>query len=106
MKKSCFFFIALVCQLVVRAQTTSEIKNLVFEGAGVRGIAYCGAIQEMETKNLMGNVEKLGGTSSGAIVAMMLSLGYTGKDIEAFISKIKFKKFNDGGFSFIGGITR
>jgi NTE family protein len=78
----------------------------VFEGAGIRGIAYCGAIQEMEAKNLMGNIEKVGGTSSGAIVAMMLSLGYTGKDIETLISKTKFKKLNDGGFFFIGGISR
>src|SRR5689334_5175133 len=104
MKNILSIFLLLVFQFA-NAQT-SVIKNLVFEGAGVRGIAYCGAIQEMEAKNLMGNVEKLGGTSSGAIVAMMLSLGYTGKDIEALISKIKFKKFNDGGFSFIGGITR
>lgn len=54
----------------------------------------------------MNNVEKVGGTSSGAIVAMMLSLGYTGKDIEGLISKTKFKRLNDGGFFFIGGLTR
>ena len=27
------------------------IKNLVFEGAGVRGIAYAGAIKTLENKN-------------------------------------------------------
>lgn len=106
MKKFLFFLISLVCQLIVEAQTKTDIKNLVFEGAGIRGIAYCGAIQEMEAKNLMNNIEKVGGTSSGAIVAMMLSLGYTGKDIEGFIEKTKFKKLNDGGFFFIGGINR
>ena len=104
MKNILSIFLLLVFQFA-NAQT-SAIKNLVFEGAGVRGIAYCGAIQEMEAKNLMGNVEKVGGTSSGAIVAMMLSLGYTGKDIEQIISKTKFRKLNDGGFFFIGGITR
>src|SRR5262245_48907174 len=88
---------------IVNAQTS--IKNLVFEGAGIRGIAYCGAIQEMEAKNLMSNIEKVGGTSSGAIVALTLSLGYTGKDIEHLISTTKFKKLNDGGFFFIGGIN-
>jgi NTE family protein len=78
----------------------------VFEGAGVRGIAYCGAIQEMEAKNMMGSIEKVGGTSSGAITAMAISLGYSGKEIENIISKTNFKKFNDGEFFFIGGINR
>jgi len=105
MKNILLIFLLLLFQ-VAKAQTQSTIKNLVFEGAGIRGIAYCGAVQEMEAKNLMGNVEKVGGTSSGAIVAMMISLGYTGKDIEQIIIKTKFRKLNDGGFFLIGGITR
>jgi NTE family protein len=104
--KNIFLFFFLSLFQFANAQTPVPIKNLVFEGAGVRGIAYCGAVQEMEAKNLMGNLEKVGGTSSGAIVAMMISLGYTGKDIEQLIVKTKFRKLNDGGFFFIGGITR
>ncbi|HET9746696.1 MAG TPA: patatin-like phospholipase family protein [Chitinophagaceae bacterium] len=106
MKKFLFIFIILLSTRIVEAQTRPEIKNLVFEGAGIRGIAYCGAIQELEAKNMMGNIEKVGGTSSGAVVAMMLSLGYSGRDIEGLITKTKFKKLNDGGFFFIGGINR
>lgn len=105
MKKTFLYFLVLTFHFTY-AQTSTGIKNLVFEGAGVRGIAYCGAIQEMEAKNLMNKIEKVGGTSSGAIVATMLSLGYTGKDIEQIVSKTKFRKLNDGGFFFIGGITR
>ena len=88
------------------AQSPAAVKNLVFEGAGVRGIAYCGAIQEMESKKLMDSIERVGGTSSGAIVALMISLGYSGKEIENIISNTNFKKFNDGSFFFIGGIHR
>jgi NTE family protein len=106
MKKLLFFLLFVVSGFMVGAQTRPEIRNLVFEGAGIRGIAYCGAIQELEAKNLMGNVKKVGGTSSGAVVAMMLSLGYTGRDIEGLITKTKFKKLNDGGFFFVGGINR
>jgi NTE family protein len=105
MKKTLLLF-PLLAFYFINGQTQTLVKNLVFEGAGIRGVAYCGAIQEMETKRMMVNIEKVGGTSSGAIVAMMLSLGYTGKDIEAIISKTNFKKFNDGGFFFIGGIKR
>lgn len=105
MKRILPLFLLLIIQYV-NGQTKTSIKNLIFEGAGIRGIAYCGAIQEMEAKNMIGNIEKVGGTSSGAIVALMLSLGYSGKDIESLISKTKFKKFNDGGFFFVGGINR
>ena len=39
------------------------IKNLVFEGAGVRGIAYVGALEVLEEMALLKKVEKVGGTS-------------------------------------------
>lgn len=103
MKRIVLFFLFSIFH-IVNAQT--NVRNLVFEGAGIRGIAYCGAIQEMEARDLMSNIEKVGGTSSGAIVALTLSLGYTGKEIEHLISTTKFKKLNDGGFFFIGGINR
>jgi len=105
MKKYLFLFPVLAFQFI-HAQSPVTVKNLVFEGAGVRGIAYCGAVQEMESKNMMDGIERVGGTSSGAIVALTISLGYSGKEIENIISKTNFKKFNDGGFFFIGGINR
>jgi len=105
MKKYLLLFSLLVFQFI-NGQPPAEIKNLVFEAAGIRGIAYCGAIQEMEAKNLMTRIEKVAGTSSGSITALAVSLGYTGKEIEHIISKTNFKKFNDGGFFFIGGISR
>lgn len=105
MKKSLLLFPVLAFQLM-HAQPLPSIKNLVFEGAGVRGIAYCGAVQEMESKKMMDSIERVGGTSSGAITALAISLGYSGKEIENIISKTNFKKFNDGGFFFIGGINR
>jgi len=105
MKKYLLFFSLLIFHFA-NAQPPATIKNLVFEAAGIRGIAYCGAIQEMESKNLMTNIERVAGTSSGSITALAVSLGYTGKEIEALISKTNFKKFNDGGFFFVGGFTR
>jgi NTE family protein len=93
-------------QMVLAAQTKMVIKNLAFEAAGIRGIAYCGAIQEMESRDLMKPVEKVAGTSSGAIVALLVSLGYSGSEIEKLIGETNFKKFNDGNFLFFGGVNR
>ena len=105
MKKSLLLFPVLAFHFI-HAQTPPIIKSLVFEGAGVRGIAYCGAVQEMESKKMMDSIKRVGGASSGAIIALTISLGYSGKEIENIISKTNFKKFNDGGFFFIGGINR
>lgn len=91
--------------LVVSAQPPI-IKNLVFEGAGIKGIAYCGVIKELENRKLIDSIENIGGTSSGAITAMMLSIGYNAYEIENLISQTKFQKFNDGSFFFIGGFHR
>jgi NTE family protein len=94
------------CTLLSFAQLKTAPKNLVFEGAGIRGIAYAGAISEMESKQLMTGIEKVGGTSAGAITALVVSLGYTGKEIESIVGSTNFKKFNDGSGMFVGGIHR
>jgi NTE family protein len=87
----------------LRAQ---EIKNIVFEGAGIRGVAFVGALQELHENGKLQNLEKIGGTSAGAIAALTLALGYTPAEIEKVIYETKLQKFNDGQFFFIGGITR
>ena len=81
-------------------------KNLVLEGAGIRGIAYVGAIKQLEEKDLLKEIEKVGGTSAGAIAALTVALGYTSKEIEDIIYNTKLQKFNDGRFIFFGGISR
>jgi NTE family protein len=88
------------------SQSPAVIKNLVFEGAGIRGIAYCGAISALEEKNLLNNIQRVGGTSAGAITALAISLGYNSDEIAGIISNTAFRKFNDGRFMFFGGINR
>ena len=82
------------------------IRNLVFEGAGIRGIAYAGVIDELEKHDKLQDIEKVGGTSAGAITALMVSLGYSSKEIGDIISSTRFNKFNDGRFMFVGGLAR
>lgn len=90
----------------VMAQQPAAIKNVVFEGAGIRGIAYCGAIQALEERNMIAGIEKVGGTSAGAITALCVSLGYSASEIRAILHETNFKQFNDGRFLFPGGINR
>lgn len=101
-----FLLIILILLTSLVYSQESEYRNLVFEGAGIRGIAYSGVLKELEENKLLADIEKVGGTSAGAITAMMVSLGYDSNDIFEIISKTKFKKFNDGEYIFIGGFSR
>ena len=92
--------------VTVCAQKPERITNLVFEGAGIRGIAYCGAISQMESAGTMKEVQRVGGTSAGAITALALAVGYTGRELETITASTNFKKFNDGRFAVAGGINR
>ena len=106
MKKLQLILAAICCCAVLNAQTKPAIKNLVFEGAGIRGIAYCGVISELETRNILPQIEKIAGTSAGAIVALTVSLGYSADEIKSIIAETNFKQFNDGKYFFAGGINR
>ncbi|MEJ7627107.1 MAG: patatin-like phospholipase family protein [Ferruginibacter sp.] len=83
-----------------------KYENLVFEGAGIRGIAYSGVLKELESSGIIKGISKVGGTSAGAITALMVSLGYNSNEIYDIISETKFQKFNDGEFIFFGGFAR
>lgn len=83
-----------------------KYTNLVFEGGGIRGIAYAGVLKELESSGIIKDIEKVGGTSAGAITALMISLGYSSNEIYEIISETKFQKFNDGEFIFFGGLSR
>lgn len=82
----------------------SVYKNLVLEGGGVRGFAYAGAFEVLDSLGVMHNIERVGGTSVGAILATLLAVGYTPKEMMVVAANIPLKEFNDGFFP--GGFTR
>jgi NTE family protein len=84
----------------------AQIQNLVFEGAGIRGIAYGGVIKVLEQQHKIKDLQKVGGTSAGAITALALCLGYRAAEIDSLIFHTNFKKFNDGRYLFAGGMHR
>jgi NTE family protein len=74
------------------------IRNLIFEGGGVRGIAYLGALKVLDEKNILENVEQVGGSSAGAITAFLIGLGYSFEEIKRIIlEEVKVSEFRDGG---------
>lgn len=79
-------------------------RNLVFEGGGVKGIAYGGALDVLELSQITPQIERVAGTSAGAITATMVALGYTAAEFTDIMMGIDFEKFEDG--SDLGGPIR
>ncbi len=60
---------------------------MVFEGGGVAGIAYGGALTLMDKHHLLDDVVRLGGTSAGAITACLMGIGCEADEIQEIIWK-------------------
>lgn len=79
-------------------------RNLVFEGGGVKGVAYGGALEVLEQSQITPQIERVAGTSAGAITAALVSLNYTAGEVVEKMMGVDFEKFEDG--SDLGGPVR
>lgn len=66
------------------------------EGGGVRGLAYSGALEVLEQKGILKNIDCVAGSSVGAIAGLMVSIGYNSKEIDSILQILKVQQFNDG----------
>ncbi|MEK6909352.1 MAG: patatin-like phospholipase family protein [Nanoarchaeota archaeon] len=81
-------------------------KNLVFEGGGVKGIAYVGALHVLEENGILQSIERVAGTSAGAIIATLLAVGFTPLEIRKKLDEVNFNDFKDDSFFIIQNIVR
>lgn len=65
--------------------------DVVFQGGGVKAIAFAGGIQALEEKGYTFN--KVAGTSAGAITAALLCAGYSGKELREIMINMDYRKF-------------
>jgi NTE family protein len=78
-----------------------QFTNLVFEGGGVKGIAYCGALNVLDSKGVLKNVSRVAGTSAGAITAGLLAVGYDKDEIFRLLKETSFSSFLDSHWGYI-----
>ncbi|HDY8739707.1 patatin-like phospholipase family protein [Enterobacter asburiae] len=60
----------------------------VFDGGGIKGLAFTGALKAMEKSNI--EIIGYAGASSGAMIAYLSSIGYTGEEIYEQLNKTDF----------------
>jgi len=70
----------------------------VFEGGGVKGIAFAGAIQAAEEEVGVREWVNVAGTSAGAIVASLLAAGCDGAQLKQILESTRYRSFADYGF--------
>ncbi len=78
-----------------------HFKNLVFEGGGVKGIAYVGALEVLNREGILDNIERVAGTSAGAMMAVLVGLRYSEEEIKEILWKLNFKNFMDSSWGFV-----
>ncbi len=100
---SSFIFLSFLSQISF-AQYSYE--NLVIEGGAIRGVAYTGALQQLDSLCILNKIQRVGGTSAGSIQAMLLAIGYKPNEVQQIISDLKFYKFSDGHYLLGNGIFR
>lgn len=84
----------------------TQFRNLIFEGGGVKGIAYVGAMQILHQRGVLSGVKRVGGASAGAINALIFGLGYDIDEQHEVLRSAEFRKFMDSSFGVIRDIRR
>jgi NTE family protein len=74
---------------------SEEYTSLVFEGGGVRGIAYVGIMRKLQEKRILSNIKNVGGSSAGSQMAALVALGFTVKEIEEIMIELPLESFKD-----------
>lgn len=65
----------------------------VFSGGGVKAYGFIGALQSLKEKDLI--LERVAGTSAGAIIASFLAAGYRLEEMEKMFNELDLKQFLD-----------
>ena len=84
----------------------SQWRNLVFEGGGVKGLAYAGALEILEEKGILDDIVRVGGSSAGGICAGLLAIGVTSDELRRSLEGTDFAEFMDDDWGAVRDINR
>jgi NTE family protein len=74
----------------------TDAADGVFEGGGVKGIAFVGALEAARERGIERWVN-VAGTSAGAIIASLLAVGYDPKELRQILEQTNYATFADYG---------
>lgn len=74
--------------------------DAVFEGGGVKGVAFVGAIAKLQEEGY--SIAQCAGTSAGAIISSLLAVGYTANEVKEIMLDTDYNNFLDKNVSILG----
>ncbi len=80
---------------IIEARENMNYENLVLEGGGIKGIAYCGAFQVLTENGVYDKIKNVAGSSAGALVGTLVAVGYSGEEITEFMNNFDFDSLVD-----------
>jgi NTE family protein len=88
----------------VDAPRETNAADGVFEGGGVKGIAFVGALEAAREKGIE-RWKYVAGTSAGAIIASLLAVGYDPAQLRRILENTDYAQFADYGWGgkYLGG---
>lgn len=81
-------------------------RNLVFEGGGVKGVAYVGAMKVLKQHKILPRIYRVGGTSAGAINATLFAAGYDIGETQDILMNLDFNEFKDDSWGVLRDLNR
>lgn len=71
------------------------IKNLVFSGGGMKGVAYVGCLKALEKFSVISGLENIAGSSIGALIATLIALKYNYLELKDLIMSLNYDEIQD-----------
>jgi NTE family protein len=69
-----------------------NIKNLVFEGGGILGVAYLGALDYLNEIDILPTIKNVAGSSSGALTSCLACFNLPFKELKTMAATLDYKK--------------
>jgi NTE family protein len=71
-------------------------KNLALQAGGVLGTAYVGAVKALAENGILAGIERVSGSSAGAIMGALVALRFSPAEIERIMLNLDYSSFTDG----------
>ncbi len=94
LKQSTSVFISALLILFSLQSADAQKVGVVLSGGAASGIAHIGVLKALEENHIP--IDYISGTSMGALVGAMYSVGYSPSQIEAIVKTERFKNWSEG----------
>ena len=72
-----------------------DIKYVVFSSGAMGGLSLIGSWRALEERNITHNIKGLSGCSIGSVIATLVSIGYTSKELEDIATLFQYEDYSD-----------